>query len=186
MCSREKREKALFFPGILWFSPVFFGTLNAHNSVVGNGVLAHPVALAKPRLLPEERPMSTLAELVPVRHGTARLEVVISGQRYRVNRGSPNKYEKRSKVWNLTEIGGERPGTTHSICKHRGITCSCEDSTYKGAICKHARALVAVGLLSHHGSPFAGPAARHLVSAPTALVTLPAPSSEGTTHVLAR
>lgn len=102
----------------------------------------------------------------PVRHGSARLEIVINGVRYKVRRSKPAL--RGARVWSLTAVDGPRPGRIRSVLRYRGeISCTCEDFSIRGSKCKHLRALVAVGLLSGRDVPFAG-RVRYPAPAPSA------------------
>jgi len=102
--------------------------------------------------------MSTLAPEVrgaqpaltpPVRTGKARLVLVIDGTEYKVSR-SPSARA----AWHLKRMAEPRKGTIYCVLTHKSVvTCSCPDSIMNGAVCKHVRALVAVGLVSRRAKP---------------------------------
>ena len=93
----------------------------------------------------------------PVRHGTCRLIVVIDGTEYRLTRSPAAR-----NAWNLRKRSGPRAGATYCVLTHKNvITFTCPDSTMNGAVCKHVRALKALGLVSKRAKPEAIRAARH-------------------------
>ena len=98
-----------------------------------------------------------------VRHGTCHLTLRIDGVDYRLTR-SPSVRAG----WHLKRLSEPRAGVTYCVLVHKKIiTCSCPDSVRGGAVCKHARALQAVGLLSRCATPEAVLAARNLATATT-------------------
>ncbi len=85
----------------------------------------------------------------PVRTGKARLVLVIDGVEYRLSK-SPTARA----AWHLKRMSEPRKGTVYCVLTHKNIvTCSCPDSIMNGAVCKHVRALVAVGLVSKRAKP---------------------------------
>ena len=93
--------------------------------------------------------MSTLSQSPPpVRAGIARLCLAIA----RSGETVPDIYNLRRvgvRSWRLTKASGERAGVRYLVEKSAGVvTCTCPDSSLRGASCKHARAVVAAGLLS--------------------------------------
>ena len=98
---------------------------------------------------------------VPVRTGVCRLILVIDGIEYKLSR-SPSVRAG----WHLKKRSGPRAGTTYCVLTHHKIvTCSCPDSIKNGAVCKHVRALVAVGLVSKRAKPEAVIVAETLATA---------------------
>jgi hypothetical protein len=85
-----------------------------------------------------------------VRHGKCRLILSINGVAYKLRRHVAEC--KGAKVWSLAKVevpAGYRGRRQHTVVRYQGrISCTCEDSCYRGTICKHARALVAAGVLS--------------------------------------
>jgi len=97
----------------------------------------------------------------PVRHGTCRLTLTIDGSDYRLTR-SPTARAG----WHLKKLAEPRKGTVYCVLVHNNIlTCSCHDSVRGGAVCKHARAMVACGLLSKRAKPEAVIVAQTLATA---------------------
>ena len=93
----------------------------------------------------------------PVRHGTCRLIVVIDGTEYRLSR-SPSARA----AWHLKRLAEPRKGAIYCVLTHnRVVTCTCPDSISNGAVCKHVRALKALGLVARRATPEAVRAARH-------------------------
>ena len=93
----------------------------------------------------------------PVRHGTCRLIVIIDGTEYRLTR-SPSARA----AWHLKRMAEPRKGTVYCVLTHKNVvTCTCPDSITNGAVCKHVRALKALGLVAHRARPEAVRAARH-------------------------
>jgi SWIM zinc finger len=93
----------------------------------------------------------------PVRHGTCRLIVVIDGTEYRLSR-SPSARA----AWHLKRLSEPRKGQVYCVLTHKNVvTCSCQDSIKNGAVCKHVRALKALGLVARRAKPEAVIAARH-------------------------
>ena len=92
--------------------------------------------------------MSTVAPEVrgaqpapPVRHGTCRLTLTIDGTEYRLSR-SPSARA----AWHLKRMAEPRKGTVYCVLTHKCIvSCTCPDSITNGAVCKHVRALKALG-----------------------------------------
>jgi hypothetical protein len=99
----------------------------------------------------------------PVRHGTCRLIVIIDGAEYRLSR-SPSARA----AWHLRRLAEPRKGTTYCVLTHKSVvTCSFTDRIMNGDVCKHIRALVAVGLVSKRAKPEAVLAAQNLATATT-------------------
>ena len=93
----------------------------------------------------------------PVRHGTCRLIVIIDGTEYRLTR-SPSARA----AWHLKRLAEPRKGTVYCVLTHKNVvTCTCPDSIMNGAVCKHVRALKALGLVARRARPEAVRAARH-------------------------
>jgi len=92
--------------------------------------------------------MSMLLDKPPVRTGRCSLTLSIDGRHYRLRPAPPTG--RGSKIWRLTVLGGQsRAGQTYSVCQFRNnIDCTCPDATANNAVCKHARALQALGLVS--------------------------------------
>jgi hypothetical protein len=97
--------------------------------------------------------METLSDRPPVRTGKCSLLLIIDGKRYRVSSAPP--VSRGSKIWHLKVMPGqERAGRTYSICSFRGrVDCTCPDATKNGAVCKHSRALQALGLVAKTAKP---------------------------------
>jgi len=114
--------------------------------------------------------MSTVAPEVrgaqpapPVRHGLCRLTLTIDGTDYRLTR-SPSVRAG----WHLKKRSGPRAGVTYCVLTHKQIvTCSCHDSIRGGAVCKHVRALKALGLVARRAQPEAVLVAQNLATATT-------------------
>jgi hypothetical protein len=100
--------------------------------------------------------MSTVAPEVrgaqpapPIRHGTCRLTLTIDGTDYKLSR-SPTARA----AWHLKKRSGPRAGVTYCVLTHKGIvSCTCPDSIRSGAVCKHVRALQALGLVAKNAKP---------------------------------
>jgi len=92
--------------------------------------------------------MSMLLDKPPVRTGRCGLTLSIDGRRYRLRPAPPTG--RGSKIWHLTVLAGQsRAGTTYSVCQFkRNVDCTCPDSTMQHAVCKHVRALQALGIVS--------------------------------------
>ena len=92
--------------------------------------------------------MSMLLDKPPVRTGHCGLTLSIDGRRYRLRPAPPTG--RGSKIWRLTVLAGQsRPGQTYSVCQHKhSVDCTCPDATIQNAVCKHVRALQALGLIS--------------------------------------
>jgi hypothetical protein len=92
--------------------------------------------------------MASLTAPPTVRTGRCGLTLTIDGRRYRLRPAPPTG--RGSKIWRLTVLGGQsRAGATYSVCQFKhSIDCTCPDSTIQHAVCKHVRALQALGLLS--------------------------------------
>jgi hypothetical protein len=97
--------------------------------------------------------MDNIPERPPVRAGRCSLLLIIDGKRYRVSPAPP--VSRGSKIWHLKVMPGqERAGRTYSICSFRGrVDCTCPDATKNGAVCKHSRALQALGLVAKTAKP---------------------------------
>lgn len=94
---------------------------------------------------------------IPVRTGVCRLVLVIDGIEYKLSR-SPSVRAG----WHLKKRSGPRAGTTYCVLTHKGIvTCSYPYNIMNGAVCKHVRALKALGLVARRATPEAVHAARH-------------------------
>jgi SWIM zinc finger len=94
----------------------------------------------------------------PVRHGTCRLTLTIDGTPYRLSK-SPSARA----AWHLKRLSEPRKGQVYCVLTHhRIVTCSCPDSIMNGAVCKHVRALKALGLVARRARPEAVLAARNL------------------------
>jgi hypothetical protein len=96
--------------------------------------------------------MASVAQAPPVRpivrHGTARLELTISGVRYSLRRSRPDLL-KGARVWTLRRLDPPREGAMYCVVRFRGVnSCSCPDADIRKTECKHVRALVACGLVS--------------------------------------
>jgi hypothetical protein len=93
----------------------------------------------------------------PVRHGTCRLIVIIDGTEYRLSR-SPSARA----AWHLKRMAEPREGAVYCVLTHKCIvTCTFPDSIMNGAVCKHVRALKALGLVARRARPEAVRAARN-------------------------
>lgn len=94
--------------------------------------------------------MSMILDRPPVRTGRCGLTLSIDGRRYRIRPAEPTG--PRAKIWRLTVLAGQpRAGVTYSVCQvSRSVDCSCPDSSGNHAVCKHVRALQALGLVSPH------------------------------------
>jgi hypothetical protein len=92
--------------------------------------------------------MSMLLDKPPVRTGRCGLTLSIDGRRYRLRPADPTG--PRAKIWRLTVLAGQsRAGTTYSVCQiSRSVDCTCPDACANNAVCKHIRALQALGLVS--------------------------------------
>jgi len=92
--------------------------------------------------------MSMLLDKPPVRTGHCGLTLSIDGRQYRLRPAPPTG--RGSKIWRLTVLGGQsRAGVTYSVCQFKhSVDCTCPDSTIQHAVCKHVRALQALGLIS--------------------------------------
>jgi len=92
--------------------------------------------------------MASLTAPPPVRTGRADLQLLIDGKRYRLRRAP--SCGKSSKIWRLTVLAGQpRAGQTYSVCQiNTSVDCTCPDSTAQHAVCKHIRALQAVGIVN--------------------------------------
>ena len=100
--------------------------------------------------------MSMLLDAPPVRTGRCGLTLSIDGRRYRLRPAPPTG--RGSKIWRLTVLGGQsRAGQSYSVCQFKhNVDCTCPDSTIQHAVCKHIRAMQALGLINprqglHHG-----------------------------------
>ena len=93
----------------------------------------------------------------PVRHGPCRLIVVIDGTEYRLSRSPAARA-----AWHLRRLAEPRKGTVYCVLTHKSVvTLTCPDSIMNGAVCKHVRALKALGLVSRRAKPEAVRAARN-------------------------
>jgi hypothetical protein len=96
--------------------------------------------------------MAMVADRPPVRTGTCSLTVEITGGSYRLSPGTPPA--KGARVWRLRSLGGPRAGAVYSVVTHRRIVCcSCPDSMMNLSVCKHVRALQALGLVAKSAVP---------------------------------
>ncbi len=97
--------------------------------------------------------MAMLLEKPAVRKGTCSLILVIEGRRYRITPGEPTC--RGSKIWRLRACPGQqRAGTMYSVCSFRShVDCTCPDSTVNFAVCKHIRALQALGMVAKSATP---------------------------------
>lgn len=79
----------------------------------------------------------------PVRHGAARLVLQINGVAYAVRK--LRKLGRGVAGFALKKLAS---GAVYSVVRARGeVSCTCPDSSIRGAVCKHRQALAAVGLL---------------------------------------
>jgi hypothetical protein len=91
--------------------------------------------------------MSSVPDAPPVRHGTCRLIIVIDDVHYSIRRARPAG--PGSKLWRLKAADGPRAGAAYSVCSYKGqVACSCPDSIYQKATCKHIQALRALRLVN--------------------------------------
>ena len=97
--------------------------------------------------------MASLAERPVVRTGKCSLILVIDGRRYRVSPAPP--VARGSKIWRLKVLPGQtRAGQIYSVCSvHGHVDCTCPDSTTNHAVCKHTRALQALGMVAKTAKP---------------------------------
>jgi hypothetical protein len=97
--------------------------------------------------------MSSLSERPLVRSGKCSLILVIDGRRYRVSPAPP--ITRGSKIWRLKVMPGQiRAGEIYSVCSTHGhVDCTCPDSTRNYAVCKHTRALQALGMVAKTAKP---------------------------------
>jgi hypothetical protein len=99
----------------------------------------------------------------PVRHGLCRLTLTIDNSEYRLTR-SPTARN----AWHLKKRSGPRAGTVYCVLTHnRIVSCTCNYSVRGGAVCKHVRALQALGLVSKRAKPEAILVAQTLATATT-------------------
>ena len=99
--------------------------------------------------------MSSLADTPPVRHGTARLVLQISGASYSVRKVAPVLPGSRS--WSVRRLVSPRLGRVYCVSRWRGqVSCTCPDHRIHGSRCKHMSALAAVGLLPRRFQVAAG------------------------------
>jgi hypothetical protein len=83
----------------------------------------------------------------PVRHGRCRLVLWINEAAYSVRRG--RKLGRGVQGFALRKLDG---GQVYAVVRAKGkVSCTCPDSVMRGAVCKHVRALVALGLVSGKG-----------------------------------
>ena len=93
----------------------------------------------------------------PVRHGTCRLTLTIDGTPYRLAKAPAARA-----AWHLKRMAEPRKGTVYCVLTHKSVvTCTCPDSITNGAVCKHVRALKALGLVARRARPEAVRAARN-------------------------
>ena len=97
--------------------------------------------------------MGELTQRPPVRTGKCSLILVIDGRRYRVIPAPP--INRGSKIWRLTVLPGQtRAGQVYSVCSvHGHVDCTCPDSVQNHAVCKHTRALQALGIIAKTAKP---------------------------------
>jgi hypothetical protein len=97
--------------------------------------------------------MASLAERPVVRTGKCSLILVIDGRRYRVSPAPP--VARGSKIWRLRVLPGQtRAGQIYSVCSvHGHVDCTCPDSVQNHAVCKHTRALQALGMVAKTAKP---------------------------------
>ena len=93
----------------------------------------------------------------PVRHGTCRLTLTIDGTPYRLAKAPAARA-----AWHLKRLAEPRKGQVYCVLTHhRIVTCTFPYSIMNGAVCKHVRALKALGLAARRATPEAVRAARH-------------------------
>ena len=93
----------------------------------------------------------------PVRHGTCRLTLTIDGTPYRLAKAPAARA-----AWHLKRMAEPRKGTVYCVLTHKNVvTCTCPDSIMNGDVCKHVRALKALGLVARRARPEAVRAARN-------------------------
>ena len=98
----------------------------------------------------------------PVRHGTCRLTLTIDGTPYRLSKAPAARA-----AWHLKRMAEPRKGQVYCVLTHhRVVTCTCQDSTTNGAVCKHVRALKALGLVARRAKPEAVIVAQNPATAP--------------------
>ena len=97
--------------------------------------------------------MAMLSEKPAVRKGTCSLVLVIEGRRYRITPGEPTC--RGAKIWRLKVCPGQQcAGAIYSVCSfHSHVDCTCPDSTVNFAVCKHIRALQALGVVARDRHP---------------------------------
>jgi hypothetical protein len=94
----------------------------------------------------------SLAQPVPVRHGKCGLHLLIDSSVYSLRRSPAVK--RGAKVWRMRQLEGPRAGRSYSVVSyHSGVSCTCPDSTYHGAVCKHVKALQALQLVNPRAVP---------------------------------
>jgi hypothetical protein len=72
----------------------------------------------------------------------------INSDQYVVKRIAPSLL-RGARLWQLKKVTGERAGATYHVGRARGsISCTCPDASKNQALCKHQKALIAVGILS--------------------------------------
>jgi hypothetical protein len=99
----------------------------------------------------------------PVRHGTCRLTLTIDGTEYRLSRSPAARA-----AWHLKKRSGPRAGAVYCVLTHKNIVSfTCQYSIRSGAVCKHVRALQALGLVSKRAKPEAVLVAQTLATATT-------------------
>jgi hypothetical protein len=83
-----------------------------------------------------------------VRHGTCKLRIFINSDEYSLKRLAPSLL-KGSRLWQLRKLTGERAGSVYHVGRAQGtISCTCPDASKNQALCKHQKALVALGIIS--------------------------------------
>src|SRR5271165_4157839 len=97
--------------------------------------------------------MASLTSPPVVRTGKCSLILVIDSRRYRVSPAPP--VVPGAKIWHLRVLSGQiRAGKVYSVCSiRRRVDCTCPDSTQNHAVCKHVRALQALGLVAKTTKP---------------------------------
>ena len=97
--------------------------------------------------------MAMLSEKPAVRKGTCSLVLVIEGRRYRITPGEP--ICRGAKIWRLQGMPRTAAaGAIYSVCSfHSHVDCTCPDSTVNFAVCKHIRALQALGMVAKSATP---------------------------------
>jgi hypothetical protein len=89
------------------------------------------------------------APTTPVRHGLCRLTLTIDGTDYKLTKAPDARA-----CWHLKKRSGPRAGVVYSVLTHKNVvSCTCYDSVNTGAVCKHVRALKALGLVAKGAQP---------------------------------